>query len=111
VGGRGITCYWDNSRDFSDYVLSRLGPPPLGSKSKLTRRDLNDNFTPGNLKWATALDVANTQPSCIFLSYRRQRKTISQWARHFGVRGFTAIRRYHRGWTFQEIFGLQPRKQ
>ncbi len=110
VGGRGIRCYWDNSRDFSDYVLRYLGPPPQGSFSRLTRRDLNDDFCPGNLKWATPSEVSSTQPRCIILTYRRQKKTLHQWAQHFGIPGYRASRRYHRGWSFAEIFELRPRK-
>ena len=104
IGGRGIRCNFNNSSDFSDYVLSNLGPPPYGRYSKLSRIDYTRDFEPGNLEWITHDEMSNKQSTCIYLSYRRQKKTIGQWAKHFNVNSYTAYRRYHRGLSFSEIF-------
>ena len=111
VGGRGITCYWTNSRDFSDYVLSTLGPPPQGHASLLTRIDLEGNFEPGNLKWSDSFTISNRSDNCIRLTYRRRTRTISEWSREYGISSVVAYFRYLRGWTFREIFITQKKNK
>ena len=110
VGARGIRCFWDNSRDFTDYVLRHLGLPPQGALSKLTRIDLDRNFEPGNLEWSTAERIANRPEYCVSFTYRRSTRSLMDWCRHFDIRFTVAYGRYQRGWTFRQIFITQTKK-
>jgi hypothetical protein len=53
-GGRGITVHaaWLDVRVFADYVSHELGPKPSPAHS-LDRINVNGNYEPGNLQWAT----------------------------------------------------------
>jgi hypothetical protein len=62
-GGRGVTL-WEPWRDdpeaFTGWVLENLGPRPEGHS--IDRADVNGNYEPGNIRWATqAQQMQNTR--------------------------------------------------
>lgn len=67
-GGRGIRVFedWDDDcscgfEEFAAYILGTLGPPPQGCT--LDRIDVDGDYEPGNLRWATAAEqIANRRP-------------------------------------------------
>lgn len=62
-GGRGITLWapWvKDSNAFIDWVLENIGPRPDGRS--IDRIDVNGNYEPGNLRWATDSEqMSNTR--------------------------------------------------
>jgi hypothetical protein len=61
-GGRGITLHpaWEQDYvAFRDWIQANLGPRPEGCS--LDRIDNDGNYTPGNLRWATAAVQANNR--------------------------------------------------
>ena len=61
-GGRGITicARWHDFTNFRDDIESVIGPRPDGKT--LDRYPDNDgNYEPGNVRWATRQEQANTQ--------------------------------------------------
>lgn len=67
-GGRGIRVFedWDDGcscgfEEFGAYILGTLGPRPEGRT--LDRIDVDGDYAPGNLRWATAAEqIANRRP-------------------------------------------------
>lgn len=55
-GGRGILLApeWQDLADFSDWILSNLGERPTGMS--FDRIDVNGNYEPGNVRWATVTE-------------------------------------------------------
>jgi len=51
----------------------------------LDRIDSNGNYEKGNCRWATRETQQNNMRNNHFVIIEGTRKTVSQWARHFGV--------------------------
>lgn len=111
VGARGITCHWDNSHDFDQYVLKNLGLPQHGYQSLLTRIDESEDYKPGNLQWTTRKEISNNTSRNIYFTWNKKTQTMTQWADHFGINRSTIYSRYKNGWTFREMFITQARKK
>ena len=98
-GGRGITVcsQWrDNFLAFYEHV----GRPPSRSHS-LERVDVNGNYEPGNVTWATPKEQCNNRRSNRVIVFRGQRKTLAMWAEHMGVGSSTLGYRLNRGWPVE----------
>jgi hypothetical protein len=62
-GGRGIMVYepWHDPRVFITWIEANLGPRP--ERMTLDRVNVNGNYEPGNVRWATwAQQRANRRP-------------------------------------------------
>ena len=82
-GGRGIkmTECWENN--FPQF-LSDMGKCPEGFT--LDRIDTNKNYEPGNCRWADYFTQNNNKSINIHVFEDGQKFTLSQYARHKGVR-------------------------
>jgi hypothetical protein len=92
-GGRGITVCerWLKFKPF----LEDMGERPAGTT--IERIDLNGNYEPGNCRWATRREQGRNKRRNVFIEFRGERRTISDWAECFGVEpsslGYFAIKR------------------
>lgn len=101
-GGRGITVCeeWLHSSDaFVKWALEN------GWKEGLTldRIDVNGNYEPKNCRWITRSEQALNKRNTIFITYKNQKLTISQWSVKTGL-SYTVINtRRHKGWSPEKI--------
>lgn len=100
-GGRGITVCDRWLSDFSAF-LADVGEPPAGTS--LDRIDNNGNYEPGNVRWATRIEQNNNTSRNRVLEYDGQRKTASEWARHFGLSQRLVMSRLSAGWAIDDVF-------
>lgn len=107
AGAHGIENHFESFAEFAGYVEKRLGLPPFPG-AKLHRIDPKDHFRPGNLAWADQKTVSRKQRPVIYVKYKNQTKSISQWAEEYGIVYATMIERYHSGWTPAQMMGIKP---
>jgi len=76
-GGRGITVspLWDDFQVF----LKDIGDAPSASHS-LDRIDVDGNYEPGNVQWATAKEQARNRRSTRMLSFQGETLPWVAWA-------------------------------
>lgn len=80
-GARGIKicARWDRFENF----LFDMGERPKGTS--LDRIDNDGNYEPGNCRWATSEERANNTRWNVFIEWRGERRSISQWAKKLGM--------------------------
>lgn len=101
-GGRGISVCeeWDK-----DYVAFRTWSLSHGydenaafGECTLDRIDVNGNYCPENCRWATVLEQGQNKRNNVLLEYQGETKTMTAWAREYGLNVQTLYRRifkYH----------------
>lgn len=99
-GGRGITICpdWENSfKSFYDWALSN------GYSDDLTidRIDVNGNYEPSNCRWATAKQQASNRTNNRLLTYNGETKTVSEFAKEYGLSQQCLHNRIKRGWSIE----------
>jgi hypothetical protein len=100
-GGRGISVCneWRGSFEkFMDWSFYH------GYNEALTidRIDFNGNYSPQNCKWATKIEQANNKRNNHVINIDGEEKTISEWARIYGINCDTIERRINAyGWDEQ----------
>lgn len=98
-GGRGVKvcARWDSFEAF----LEDMGPRPEGMT--IGRIDNDGDYAPENCRWETPRQQSNNTRRNIRLSINGQTKTLAQWARAAGLKVGTLQRRYHAGWSAEDI--------
>ena len=107
-GGRGIKVHpaWRSS--FDDF-FAHVGPRP-GSGYSIDRfPDVNGNYEPGNVRWATPTEQCRNRRSNRFHTIDRESKTIAEWAELAGVSPGTISRRIRAGFAPERML-LPPMK-
>lgn len=100
-GGRGISVYEEWRHSFESF-LAHIGPRPSSNYS-IDRIDVNGNYEPGNVRWATTIEQGANKRSNRMISYEGTTLTVTQWARKTGINVETLRRRlFNHGWTVGE---------
>lgn len=98
-GGRGISVCerWMSVESF----IADMGLRPSPQHS-LDRINNDGNYEPANCRWATRCEQANNTRSNRMISFRGERKTLSQWQKATGL-GHDVIRgRLRMGWSIEK---------
>ncbi len=100
-GGRGISvCHrWDKS--FSDFIKD-MGPRP--KNASLDRIDNDGNYEPENCRWASQITQNNNRRNTPYVLHNGEVRSLSLWAKYFGVKYTTAYLRFTKGWPSEKIF-------
>jgi hypothetical protein len=96
-GGRGIkVCgrWRDSFRNFVDDI----GPRPSAAHS-LDRLDVNGNYEPGNVRWATTKEQGENRRPRTVLELNGERATTPEWARRRGIPPSIISMRLLKGWS------------
>lgn len=106
-GGRGIAVC-QRWRESYDFFLEDIGHRPSRDYSLDRFPDMNGNYEPGNVRWATKLEQANNTRTNRFIEFRGEIKTLAQWSRAFGFGAGRLRERIDRGWDLGRAM-TQPR--
>jgi hypothetical protein len=106
-GGRGIVVC-DQWRGSFEMFLADVGPRPSAQHS-IDRIDNNSNYEPGNCRWATRIEQGCNKRNNVMVTIDGSEKTISQWARHYGIDRRTAWRHHKEGMRGEAIFKPKAR--
>ena len=116
IGARGIGIgaefaeFWD----YADLIETHLGPRPgPGHIWKLARKDQTKDFTISNMEWSSSKQVGRRLSYVQYLTYKKRRQTLHDWAEETGINFNTLISRKDRGWTPAQILGdeIGPRQE
>ena len=102
-GGRGIRV----CKRWSDYrvFLSDVGRRP-SDRHSLDRINNNGNYSPSNVRWATAKEQKRNTRENHRLSYDGIELTISEWSERTGLPWSTIYNRLRRGWTVEKTLSI-----
>lgn len=93
-GARGIAMC-DRWASFENF-LADMGLKPNGAR--LERIDNDKGYEPGNCKWATACAQSRNKRTNVFIEFRGQRMTLTDWAMELGLSPITIKQRIDRGY-------------
>lgn len=99
-GARGIKIcdQWVNS--FKQFYLD-MGDAP--DKYTIERINNNGNYEPSNCKWATQYDQVQNSRNCVYITYMKQTKTLTNWAKTIGITKNAMMQRHYRKWPIEKM--------
>jgi len=107
-GGRGISVYPEWVSSFSAF-LSSVGNRPSEFHS-LDRIDVNGNYEPGNVRWATVDVQANNKRNNVNVTSNGITRTITEWCRELHLNANVVRYRITCGLTpYEAVFLGYPR--
>ena len=100
-GGRGIAVCdaWKGPDGFHTF-MSDVGPKPT-PRHTLDRIDVNGNYTPSNVRWATWEEQANNRRRNRHITWQGETHTAAEWAQRLGMRRQEIVNRINRGWSLE----------
>lgn len=108
-GGRGIKVCDRWRHDFHAFIED-VGPRPSKAHS-IDRIDVNGNYEPGNVRWATALVQCNNRRCTRYVVYKGERLPFREFARREGcvLNPTIAWNRISRcGWDLERAIKTPP---
>ena len=98
-GGRGIKVTDEWRQSFVSF-LRDMGTKPPGSW--IDRIDNNDDYKPGNCRWATHAEQQRNRRNNIQMSFNGETRCLAEWARLIGIKEDTLRMRVKRGWSYDK---------
>lgn len=107
-GARGITVCdeWTGEKGLENFYEWAI---KNGYSDNLTldRKDNNKGYSPDNCRWADKVTQQNNRRNNIVLNYMDKSLTLKQWCRELGVNYSSALKRYHRGLSVEEVLKIK----
>ena len=99
-GGRGIKVCDEWMRSFLAF-FAYVGPRP-SAKHSLDRIDVNGNYEPGNVRWATQQEQVDNTRTVKMVTLNGKTQSHSAWAREMGLAVGQITARIKSGWSVEE---------
>lgn len=102
-GERGITMCdeWLNSYEsFRDWAIEHGYEDGLS----IERVDVNSNYCPANCTWIPLSKQCDNKRTTIYITIGDETKPLKKWCDTYDVKYSTALYRYHKGYSINEIF-------
>lgn len=101
--GISYSSEWEQYIPFRDWALSH------GYSASLTldRIDSTKGYSPSNCRWATREEQSNNKSNNVILEHDGKLMTISQWARHLGIKESLIRSRIRAGWSDEDALTLK----
>jgi hypothetical protein len=101
-GGRGISvcARWRSS---FEYFLEDLGRRPSPTHSLDRFPNIDGNYEPGNVRWATRSQQVRNRRTTLFVDWRGQRMPLIEACEIEGVKYSTAHLRLRAGWPIDQV--------
>jgi len=106
-GGRGIRVAREWRLSFESF-LADVGPRPSNAHS-LDRIDVNGNYEPGNVRWATRKEQARNMRSNRLLTHNGQTMTLAEWGEKTGLGRYVIEQRLRSGWSVEKALTVVKR--
>lgn len=103
-GARGISICDEWKKDFVEFFNWSL---KHGWEKGLTieRKNYNGNYDPENCEWIPMNQQSKNRRTCIFITYKGETHTISEWSRITGIaRKTLELRLKSKNFTLEEVF-------
>ena len=100
-GGRGIKICQEWLDDFMNFYKWAM-ENGYSDELSIDRIDNNGNYEPNNCRWATRKEQANNTRKTVFLTYKGETKSASEWSKITGIRQDTITMRKRKGLTDEE---------
>lgn len=101
-GGRGIKICNEWLHSFKNFI-NHVGVAPT-PKHTIDRIDVNGDYEPGNVRWATIIEQHNNCRTNRRVEFKGQIKTISEWCRELGLDYKLTYRRIASGKSPEQSF-------
>ena len=105
-GGRGITVS-DEWKTFERF-REDMGERPAGYS--IERKDVNGPYAAWNCEWATSKSQGRNRRNTVFIKYRGDCKTLSEWSEELGLDRTTIHKRLRNGAAPEEALAPSKRK-
>lgn len=100
-GGRGISVCARWIESFTNFYAD-VGQRPSSAHSLDRWPDVNGNYEPGNVRWATKQEQIDNTRVVLMVTINGDTKSISAWEREMGLPKGMVRSREVRGWTIEE---------
>lgn len=106
-GARGITVC-ERWRESFEAYLEDVGHSP-GPEYSLDRKDNNEGYHPGNVRWATSEEQSRNRRTNRTITLDGESKLITEWAEEYGIKPATLWARLKvHGWSLEEALTIKP---
>jgi hypothetical protein len=99
-GGRGITVCERWFHSFENFYAD-MGSRP-SPKFTVERIDNDGPYSPENCRWATRTEQARNGRKNVYLDFRGERLTLTEWAERIGMKVGTLWQRLNQGWSIEK---------
>lgn len=105
-GGRGVgVCkrwrFGEKGKSGFECMMQDMGPRPKGLT--IERKNNNGSYTPSNCAWGTRRVQGANKRNNILISLEGTSHIAAEWSRRLNLCPSTVYKRYHLGWTPQQI--------